>query len=163
MSKKRNILIDGNIFVKGVKLEYDKEKDCFFVDIINELAKKRKHFTPKYTYIEIVGIKYYFSGIVFKNILGKLNWYFIYQKEENIHNIETNITDIINIQPKYLNNINMCSLDIKLEEISIDNIVNYVPITDKTYTVIDGNKYYLMGCYVDFNKKTQMIFSFSKD
>ena len=80
MSKKRNILIDGNIFVKGVKLEYDKEKDCFFVDIINELAKKRKHFTPKYTYIEIVGIKYYFSGIVFKNISGKLNWYFVYQK-----------------------------------------------------------------------------------
>lgn len=159
MSKKRNILIDGNIFVKGIKAEYDKDNDCYLVNI-DEIKKNRKHFSPKYTYIEIVGIKYLFNGIIIDN---KMNWYCIYQKEENIHNTETNITDIINISPKYLSNINMCSLDIKLEGISIDNIVNYVPITDKTYTIIDGNKYYLMGCYVDFNKKTQMIFSFSKN
>lgn len=161
MSKKKNIWLDGNIFVKGIKAKYDKDNDCYLVNI-DEIKKNRKHFSPKYTYIEIVGVKYQFNGIIIDN---KLNWYCIYQKEENIHNTETNITDIINISPKYLSNINMCSLAIEWENIGIENIVNYIPMTDKTYTEIEkeGTKYYLAGLYIDFYKKPIMILSFSAD
>lgn len=162
MIRKKDIYILWNKCLESIKMEYNKDNDCYYLDIDN-LVGKCDTFTPNHTYIgkksvKIIGTNYYFNGVMFKTVNAKMKYYLVYQRKENIVNSDINISYVINIEPNYINSADGFSIHIDMETFNMSNIMTTDTITDRNYIRKNNNRYYCSGIYIELNKSRIRLF-----
>lgn len=162
-----NIENRGITALDSVKFDYDVENDCYYKDIREFLHIKKPSrnlylITFQYTYIERVGVKYYFDCIKTIKKGNKFGLYAVYSPKPNI--IETDIEDILDYEvTKYdfidNDDSNMHGINIwNINELKLKNILKNGEICcEGAYIIRDGVLIMLRTIYLEINIRKHNI------